>query len=96
MKTLSIALLILLLSSCTSYSIEKGVSNGEPFTNVRVKSTRDLEQPTLHYQRTGADATFDFSAASVDNNTDAFVGMFQGMLQMMMQMMAAQPTPNTD
>jgi len=75
---------MLTLGGCTSYTVKKGPDGT---TTVMVRSTRDLEQPEVHYSRTGADATFDFKAASVDNNTDAFVGMFSGMMSMMMDMM---------
>ena len=88
MKTLLVLILSLTMFGCTSYSIEKGTdTNGTPFTKVKVKSTRDLEQPSVKYTRTGTDATCDFSAASVDNNTDAYLGMFTGMMGMMMDMM---------
>ena len=86
MKALLI-LMVIFLSGCTMYSVEKQMPDGS-FTNVHIKSTRSFETPTLHYQRTGQDAVFDFSAQSVDNNTDAFIGLFGGMLQMMQQMMA--------
>ena len=92
MKTLFLSILILTLVNCTSYSIEKGTdATGNLYTNVYVKSTRDLEQPVINYERKGVDAKFNFSAASVDNNTDAFIGMFTGMMGMMMDLMKKLP-----
>ena len=50
MKTLLVLILSLTMFGCTSYSIEKGTdANGNTFTKVNVKSTRDLEQPEVHY-----------------------------------------------
>ena len=71
------------MAGCTTYSIEKVTPDGSS-TVVHVKSTRDLEQPELHYERYGNDAVFDFKAAGVDNNSDAYLGMFNGMMGMMM------------
>ena len=104
MKTLLIILAAILLSGCTAYSIEKGTdSQGNPYTKVDVKSTRDLEQPRVDYNRKGQDAEFHFSAASVDNNTEVMVGAFSGMMGMMMEMMqkmmlmnTAVPAPNQE
>lgn len=88
MKTLLIILLATVLASCTTYSIEKQMGDGTS-TIVHVKSTRDLEEPSVDYKREGADAEFHFSAASVDNNTESFMAMFQGVMTMMMEMMKA-------
>ena len=87
MKTLMI-IAIIFLSGCTTYSVQKQLPDGS-YTNVEIKSTRSFETPALHYQRQGADATFDFSAQSVDSN-DAFVSMMGMMMQMMQRMMAVQ------
>jgi hypothetical protein len=91
MKTLTIILFAILLSSCTSYTVKREFdpNTGVLSTEVKVRSTRDLEQPVVKYARTGADATFDFQAASVDNNTEAMLGLFTGMMNMMMQVMQA-------
>lgn len=86
MKYILIIVLALFATSCTMYTVEKNLGDGIS-TTVKVRSTRDLEQPEVHYVREGEDARFDFTAASIDNNTDAFLGMFQGMMGMMMQMM---------
>jgi len=92
MKILLIALLAFSVCSCTTYTIDKQNGDGTS-TLVKVRSTRDLEQPEIHYAREGTDAEFDFKAAGVDNNTDAYLGMFQGMMQMMMEMMMRTPVP---
>ena len=86
MKTLLIVLLALTLVNCTTYSIKKE-PNG--YTEVHVSSTRDLEEPRVDYIREGEDAEFHFSAASVDNNTEAFMATFQGMMGVIMEMMKA-------
>ena len=91
MKTLMI-IAIVFLSGCTTYSVQKQLPDGS-YTNVEIKSTRSFETPALHYERMGADAKFDFSAQSVDNNTDAYLGVFSGMMGMMMQMMQQMATP---
>ena len=83
MKTLMIVM-VLFLSGCTTYDIKR---DSEGIVSVNVKSTRSFEAPDLHYIREGTDVEFDFKAASVDNGTEAFVGMFQGMMGMMMEMM---------
>ena len=90
MKQLAIILLAL-LSGCTMYTVEKVMPDGSS-TVVRIKSTRSFETPDLHYTRTGQDATFDFSAASVDNNTAAMMGIVGQMMSMMQQMMI-KPVP---
>ena len=89
MKTLLIILFTISCQACTMYSVERGYDPTTGYTKVevKIKSTRDLEQPIVKYTRTGQDATFDFQAANVDNNTDAYVGMFSGMMGMMMDMM---------
>ena len=87
MKTLIVTLIVIFLSGCTTYSIEKQMGDGVS-TIVKIKSTRDLEQPEITYIREGEDARFDFKAASVDNNSDMFAGMMMQMLQMMMQQQA--------
>ena len=88
MKALLIILLVS-LSGCTTYSVHK-VAPGGIETTVKIASTRSFEQPDMHYERVGNDAVLDFSAASVDNNTEAFVGMFSSMMGMMMEMMKTQ------
>ena len=93
MKALVLILFIILMSGCTTYSIQKGVdANGNLYTKVDVKSTRDLEQPELSYSRSSeaGHASFDFKAAGVDNNTDAFMGLFSNMMGMMNSMMQQQ------
>jgi hypothetical protein len=89
MKTLIIVLFAILLSSCTTYKVKKEIdpNTGISSTEIKVKSTRDLEEPELHYERIGNDAVFDFSAASVDNNSEAFLNAFGSM----MQILQAQP-----
>ena len=90
MKILLIALIII-LSGCTRYVVEKVAPDGS-VTNIHVSSTRSFEQPDLHYKRDGDDAEFDFKAANADNNSDMFAGAMMQMLQMMQQMML-QPKP---
>jgi len=75
-------LLLLLLSGCTMYTVEKVAPDGSS-TVVRIKSTRSFETPSLHYAREGQDAVFDFSAANADNNT-ALMGAMMQLLQAMM------------
>jgi hypothetical protein len=90
MKAILVATLIIFLSGCTTYDVKR---DSEGIVSVKVKSTRSFEAPDLHYVREGSDVSFDFSAASVDNNTEAFTGMFQGMMQMMMEMMQRMAVP---
>ena len=87
MKTLLLVLVIVLMTGCTTYNVKRFPDGS---VEIRVSSTRDLEQPELHYFRDGDDASFDFKAASVDNNTDAFMSAFSGMMGMMQQMMEQQ------
>jgi len=86
MKTLIALLVIIFLSGCTMYSVEKVLPDGSS-TNVYIKSTRSFEQPDLHYAREGSDAVFDFKAAGADNNTAAIMGAVTPMIQMMQAMM---------
>ena len=44
----------------------------------------------LKYLLLFGDASFDFKAAGVDNNTDAFMGLFSNMMGMMNSMMQQQ------
>ena len=84
MRILLIVLITIVMVGCTTYDIKR---DSEGIIQVSVKSTRSFEQPNLHYDRNGTDVTFDFEAASVDNNTDAFMGAMTGVMGMMMQMM---------
>ena len=84
MKSLILVLTIIFMSGCTTYDVKR---DSEGIVSVKVKSTRSFETPDLSYQRVGNDVSFDFSAQSVDNNTEAILGTFQGMMGMMMQMM---------
>jgi len=95
MKSFILICMIVLLSGCTTYSVEKQ-SPSQGYTKVTVKSTRSFEQPDLSYTRTGSDATLNFSAASADNNTDVIFGALTPMMQMMMQMMQQMMTPPVD
>ena len=92
MKILFLVLILTLLSACTTYSIHK---NPDGTTIVEVSSTRDLEEPKVDYKREGDDAEFHFSAASVDNNTEAYMSMFSMMMQMMQMMMNPVPSPDS-
>jgi len=78
---------IMLLPSCTMYSVEKVMPDGSS-TKVYIKSTRSFEQPNLHYER-GDGTTFDFQAANADNNTTAIVGMLSPMVQMLQMLIQA-------
>jgi hypothetical protein len=95
MKTILIILIVLMAQGCRTYGIEKGTDEfGNPYVKVEVTSSADLEAPYVHYSREGDDIVFDFSAESVDNNTEAFMGAFTGMMGMMMEMMKAQMLMN--
>jgi len=74
-------LLLLLLSGCTMYTVEKTATDGSTI-RVTVQSTRSFEQPNLHYQRTGNDAVFDFTAANADNNAVLLAQMVALLQQM--------------
>ena len=87
MKALLLVFVIIFMSGCTTYSVKR---DGEGMVSVDVTSTRSFEQPNIYYNREGQDVEFQFSAESVDNNTDAFLGVFQGMMGMMIEMMKAQ------
>lgn len=57
--------LILSAPGCTVYTVEKT----EDATKVTVVSSRDFEQPELHYRRDAESAEFDFGAASAKVNS---------------------------
>jgi len=78
-----IMILLLSLQACTMYTVEKVLPDGSS-TIVHIKSTRSFETPSLHYEREGKDAVFDFSAQSVDNNTAALMGAMMQLMQAMM------------
>jgi len=90
MKAWIILVLLIALSGCTTYDVKRAPDGS---VEVHVSSTRSFEAPDLEYRRTGPDAEFSFSAATVDNNTDAFLNMFSGMMQMMQAMMVQMATP---
>lgn len=73
MKILLLSLLIV-LSGCTRYVIERPTPDG--IFKVSVMSSRSFDQPDLHYTRTGSDATFDFKAASANDGAAEIVGIF--------------------
>ena len=75
-------LILLLVQGCTMYTVEKVAPDGSS-TIVNIRSTRSFETPNLHYEREGQDAVFDFSAASVDNNTEAFMGVIAQLMAML-------------
>ncbi len=77
-QLLMIVLLAIVLAGCTHYGVHRTT---EGVIDISVWSTRSFEQPDMSYTRTGKDATFDFKAAGVDNNTDAIVGMFAPIIQ---------------
>ncbi len=78
MKLFLIIVMAFVLNACTHYGVHR-MPDGT--IDISVWSTRSFEQPDLKYTRTGKDATFDFKAAGVDNNTDAIVGMFAPIIQ---------------
>jgi len=90
MKILLSVLVVIFMSGCTTYSVKR---DGEGMVSVDVTSTRSFEQPNIYYNREGDDVEFQFSADSVDNNTDAFLGAFQGIMATMMQMMMTMQEP---
>jgi len=93
MKRLILSIILLTMTACTTYVVEKRMPDGS-YTVVKVRSSRDLEQPNLHYLREGDKASFDFEAANVDNNTEAYLNALTGMMNMMMLLMpTAEPTP---
>lgn len=57
--------LMVILAGCTVYTVEKT----EDSTKVTVISSRDFEQPELHYKRDEESAEFDFGAASAQTNS---------------------------
>lgn len=61
-------LVLLAFGGCTTYEVQKGMADCPTCTFVKVRSTREFQTPNLHYERTGQDAVFDFSADSVTNS----------------------------
>jgi len=88
MKLLA-AILAIMLSGCTMYTVEKTAVDGSAI-RVTVQSTRSFEQPNLHYSKTDEAATFDFTASSADNNTAALMSAMASMISLMQKMMVAQ------
>ena len=84
----ALILILILLQGCTTYDVKRAPDGS---VEVKVKSTRDLDQPELHYLRTGEDAEFDFKAAGVDNNIDAMAEIFASMMTMLQQLMLGVP-----
>jgi hypothetical protein len=78
---------IVLLSGCTIYTVEKIAADGST-TTVKVRSSREFQQPDLHYSRNGTDAEFDFKAQSA---TSDYTDMMTAMMSMWQMMMAVQP-----
>ena len=88
MKTILMILIVLMAQGCRTYSIEKQTPDGT--IKVYVQSSADMKAPNVHYKRDGDDVTFDFSAEEIDNNTEAYLGIFQGIMVAMMEMMQMQ------
>jgi len=65
----------MILIGCTTYDINRK-ANGD--ITVRVVTTRNFEQPQLHYERIGQNAVFDFGASSTSNSFENIIG---GILQ---------------
>ena len=90
MKIAMMVLIVLLATGCRTYGIEKGVDEaGNAYVKVNVTSSADIEAPTVHYLREGETVEFDFSADSVDSNTQDFLSIFQSTFAMMLEMMKA-------
>lgn len=95
MRNLMITALMVLLTSCTTYTVKKEATDGSS-TTVKVRSTRDLEQPEVDYIRKGTDAEFHFSAASANNSTEMFDSMMGMMMNMMKMTMGVTADPARD
>lgn len=81
---------ILLLTACTTYNVKR---SPDGTVEVMVKSTRNnIEQPSLHYERVGDDAVFDFSAANVDSDTAAIIEAFTPLLQLQQKLIQSMIT----
>ena len=78
MKTILIIMLAVLLSSCTIYKVKSIAPDGKT-VDVKVYSSREFQQPNLHYEREGNDAVFDFGAESV-TTYDPYSAILQGIL----------------
>lgn len=83
MKSILMLVVVLMMTTgCTRYHVTKENPDGSS-TTVSVWSSRNFEQPDMTYTRTGADATFDFKAAKVDNSAAAvnlLAPLIQGLL----------------
>jgi hypothetical protein len=91
---LLILTILVMVGGCTTYSVTRTLPDGTHL-EVSVKSTRNFEQPQVHYERTGKDAKFDFGAASATNSWESIVG---GVLQGFMTgaIVPAQTQPITE
>lgn len=78
MKRLLIVL-SMLLSGCTTYTIQRGEPGCPECTMVKVISWREFEQPVVHYERGPDSAAFDFGAASARTGVDLnqLIGLLQ-------------------
>ena len=78
MKTLAIILMAVILSGCTIYKVKSVAPDGKT-VDVKVYSSREFQQPNLHYQREGNDAVFDFGAESA-TTYDPYSKILEGLL----------------
>ena len=89
MKIFLMILIIFMAQGCRTYGVEKGVdAAGNEYVKVDISSSADLENPSTYYEK-NADGSvkFTFAADNVDNNTEAFLGIFEGIAGMFNQMM---------
>jgi hypothetical protein len=56
--------LLLATQGCTIYEVKRCEPGGDACTEVKVISSRDFEQPSIHYARGVDSAEFNFGAAS--------------------------------
>ena len=63
------------LTGCTTYEIRKISPDGSS-VEVLVKSSRNFEQPSVHFSREGEDVEFDFGASSATTRTSPIENAF--------------------
>ena len=78
MKILISLLFVILLSSCTIYKVKSVAPDGKQI-DVKVYSSREFQQPNLHYAREGNDAEFNFGAESA-TTYDPYSKIIEGIL----------------
>jgi hypothetical protein len=86
---------VLSSGGCTIYEVSRMAPDGSSLT-VKVKSSRDFEQPQLHYARAPGTAEFDFGAESAVTRRSPIESSIAGVITSGGQVILGSPVRSDD